>query len=126
MPTPQFQQVYPVLPVRDLDRAIHFYVERLGFQLTFRDGTPGNYAGLRRDAVVLHIQWHAEEDFKGVEAGTLMLRFRVDDPDALHAEYTSSGATSTAKPVRDTPWGTREFAFFDPDGNGLTFFRALS
>jgi hypothetical protein len=25
----------------------------------------------------------------------------------------------------DKPWGSREFAFSDPDGNGLTFYRDL-
>ena len=24
--------------------------------------------------------------------------------------------------LRETSWGTREFAFFDPDQNGLTFY----
>jgi hypothetical protein len=28
-------------------------------------------------------------------------------------------------PCEDKPWGTREFAFFDPDRNGLTFYRDL-
>jgi hypothetical protein len=27
--------------------------------------------------------------------------------------------------LSDTPWRTREFAFYDLDGNGLTFYRNL-
>jgi hypothetical protein len=25
--------------------------------------------------------------------------------------------------LRNAPWGTREVAFYDPDGNGLFFYR---
>jgi uncharacterized glyoxalase superfamily protein PhnB len=125
MSTCTFKEVQPVLPVRDVDRALRFYVERLGFQLAFRDrpGPDVRYAGLRRDGVELHLQWHDEADFHGVEAGTLMLRFVVDDPDALFAEYEDKGVFHERTRLADTPWGTREFGFFDPDGNGLTFYR---
>ena len=121
----KFKEVQPVLPVRDVDKAIHFYVERLGFRLAFRDrpGPDVNYVGLRCDDVELHLQWHEEADFKGVEAGTLMLRFVVDDPDALFGEYKDKGVFHERTRLGDTLWGTREFAFFDLDGNGLTFYR---
>ena len=33
--------------------------------------------------------------------------------------------TARLAAMRDTPWGTREFAFYDPDRNGLTFYRDL-
>jgi catechol 2,3-dioxygenase-like lactoylglutathione lyase family enzyme len=120
-----FREVQPVLPVRDVDRALQFYVERLGFRLAFQDrpAPDARYAGVRRDSVELHLQWHEEVDFKGVEAGTLMLRFVVADPDALFAEYQDKGVFHENTRLADTPWGTREFAFFDLDGNGLTFCR---
>ena len=120
-----FQAVQPVLPVRDVDKSLRYYVERLGFQLAFRDrpGPEARYAAVRRDGVELHLQWHEEADFKGVEAGTLMLRFVVEDPDALFEEYKDQGVFHERTRLADTPWGTREFAFFDLDGNGLTFYR---
>jgi catechol 2,3-dioxygenase-like lactoylglutathione lyase family enzyme len=121
-----FKDVQPVLPVRDVERAIRFYVDRLGFRVAFRDrpGADVRYAGVSRDSVEVHLQWHEEPDFNGVEAGTLMLRFVVDDPDALFAEYRDRGVFHEGTRLTDTPWGTREFAFFDPDGNGLTFYRS--
>ena len=36
-----------------------------------------------------------------------------------------AGAVAGGVLVRDTAWGTREFGFRDPDGNGLTFYRDL-
>ena len=80
-------------------------------------------AGLDADGVELHLQWHDEIDFKDVEAGTLMLRFAVADPDVLFLEYEGKGVFHEQTQLRDTPWGTREFAFFDLDGHGLTFYR---
>jgi hypothetical protein len=36
------------------------------------------------------------------------------------------GVACTASGIRDTPWGTREFALYDPDRNALTFYRRLT
>jgi catechol 2,3-dioxygenase-like lactoylglutathione lyase family enzyme len=53
-----FKETHPILGTRDIQRAIEFYTQRLGFQLAFRDKTdPPNYVGFRRDAVELHMQF---------------------------------------------------------------------
>lgn len=120
----ELRAVYPILDVRDVDAALRFYVERLGFEVDFRYETdPNNYAGVRRDGVRLHMQWQEEEHFRKGTAGRLRLRILVDDPDALLAEYRSRNVVTESTAVRDTDWGTREFAFRDPDGNGLIFYR---
>ena len=59
------------------------------------------------------------------EMGTIRLRFLVEDPDALFNEYRERGVECTATGIRDTPWGTREFALYDLDRNALTFYRDL-
>ena len=71
--------------VRDVPASIRFY-EQLGFQLTFRDSTTlTRYAGIRRDDVELHIQWHdASEWDHPIDRPTY--RFLVQDVDALYAE----------------------------------------
>ena len=58
--------------------------------------------------------------------GTIRLRFLVEDPDALFEEYRRRGVECSAGGLRDTPWGTREFALYDLDLNALTFYRALT
>ena len=50
------------------------------------------------------------------------LRFVVLDVQALFEEYRDQGVFHVKTAVRETAWGTREFAFFDPDQNGLTFY----
>jgi catechol 2,3-dioxygenase-like lactoylglutathione lyase family enzyme len=116
------KETHPILGARDIQRAIAFYTQQLGFRLAFRDKTdPPNYVGFRRDAVELHMQFQFE-----YEMGTIRLRFLVEDPDALFNEYRSRGVECTANGVHDTPWGTREFALYDLDGNALTFYRDLT
>lgn len=51
-----------------------------------------------------------------------MLRFVVEDVDALFEEWKDKGVFHENTSLRRTPWGTREFAFYDLDGNGLTFY----
>jgi hypothetical protein len=57
--------------------------------------------------------------------GTTRLRIVVDDPDAFYEEYTNKDVFCEEK-LADTPWGTREFALYDLDGNALTFYRDLN
>ena len=126
MQSAELKDVIPILDVRDVEAALRFYVERLGFQIDFRyEEDPNNYAGVRRGGVSLHMQWQHEDHFRDGTAGRLRVRIVVDDPDALFEEYRAKGVLDETTRVRDTVWGTREFGFRDPDGNGLTFYRDL-
>lgn len=117
-----FKAIHPILGTRDLEPALTFYVERLGFTLAFRDGSvPTNYAGLRRDDAEIHMQFQFEH-----EMGTTRLRIYIDDPDALYQEYRDKNVFHPGVQLRSTPWGTREFAIYDLDRNSLTFYRNLT
>lgn len=117
-----FKETHPILGTRDIQRAIEFYTGQLGFKLAFGDkADPPNYVGFRRDAVVLHMQFQFEH-----EMGTIRLRLLVEDPDALFHEYRQRGVECSPAGLRDTPWGTREFALYDLDRNALTFYRDLT
>ena len=122
----ELSDVIPVLPARDVSEAVQFYVERLGFELLFQDtGDRPQYAGIRCGAVELHLQFQFEKDFEAGTAGQAMLRLAVDDPDVLFEEYSDKGLFHEGTQLRDTSWGTREFAFWDLNHNGLTFMRDL-
>lgn len=114
------KQVQPVLPSQDVRAAVEFYVRRLGFELAFQDAEEVTYAGVRRDGVELHLQWHDPQEWSRTERP--MLRFVVADIDALFEEWKDKGVFHENTSLRGTPWGTREFAFYDLDGNGLTFY----
>jgi catechol 2,3-dioxygenase-like lactoylglutathione lyase family enzyme len=117
-----FKETHPILGTRDIQRAIGFYTTLLGFTLAFVDNADEPaYVGFRRDAVALHMQFQFEH-----EMGTIRLRFLVDDPDSLFDEYRQVGVESSGNGIRNTAWGTREFALYDLDRNALTFYRHLT
>ncbi len=116
-----FRKTHPIIGTRDINQAIEFYVQRLGFRLAFQDDTETpHYVGFARDEVELHMQFQYEH-----EMSTIRLRFGVDDPDALFTEYQQRGVECSASGICDTPWGTREFSLYDLDRNSLTFYRDL-
>ena len=117
-----FKDTHPILGTQDMQRAIEFYTQQLGFKLVFSDQSdPPNYVGFRRDAVELHMQFQFAH-----EMGAIRLRFLVADPDLLFHEYRQRGVQCTPNSVQDTAWGTREFALYDLDRNALTFYRDLT
>ena len=112
------QQVQPILGTRDFMKGVAFYTKLLGFKLIFCHDN--NYACFRRDNVELHMQFQYEHEMQ-----TTRLRLVVDDPDTLFVEFEPLGVFHDRTQLANTPWGTREFGFYDPDGNGLTFYRNL-
>lgn len=120
--------VVPVLMSRDVGAALLFY-RKLGFDVEFQDApAQPRYAGIVRDGVALHLQWQDAAHWANA-LDRPMYRFPVADLDALHAEFLAAGALPTQNPSpyaapADTPWGTREFHFYDPDGNALQFVDA--
>jgi uncharacterized glyoxalase superfamily protein PhnB len=53
------------------------------------------------------------------------IRFFVPSIQKLYDEYKEAGVFHEKTALRVTPWGTREFAFYDPYSNGLTFYRDI-
>ena len=100
----QLNDVIPVLPARDVGQAINFYVDRLGFEPVFQDAaTRPQYAGVRRGAVEVHLQFQFERDFEVGSAGQCMLRLYVDNPELLFEEYKDKGVFHDDTQMRDTP-----------------------
>ena len=131
------RRTIPALPVREIDAAVGFYVERLGFEVLHRDG---GFAVLRRDEAVLHLWeasdegWRSREELaerpvrSGAEsfiAGTASTRIEVGDVDGLYDELKAADVLHPVSRdgVDDTDFGTREFATLDQDGNLISFFR---
>ncbi len=119
-----FNTVHPILPVRGVKASLGFYIDKLGFTLAFIDSQENPmYAGIRRDEVEIHLQWHQEENWQGMNASSL--RFVIEDIQALYDEYALQDVFHEQTQLRKTAWHTEEFAFYDPDMNGLTFYRNL-
>jgi len=117
-----FKEIHPVLPVRDVNEALRFYTEKLGFKKAFADDPKiPFYAGVRRDQIEFHLQWHDAKEWE-IEIDRPMLRFVIENVEALFDEYKDKGVFHKQTSLKETPCGTKEFAFYDPYKNGLTFY----
>jgi uncharacterized glyoxalase superfamily protein PhnB len=112
--------VIPLIPARDVEEAIAFYRDRIGFEFVFRDAEPASYAGIRRDAVTLHL-YMSEDRYLAENAS---LRIAVDDVDALYAQCQAAGCVHPNGALERKPWGSREFSVLDPSGVCIAFLEA--
>ncbi len=116
-------QIHPVLPVKNVVEALDFYVNRLGFKIAFADDSKNpKYAGILRDGIEIHLQWHDAVEWEE-KVDRPMLRIVTQNIEMLFEEYSEKDVFHAHTLLRETAWGTKEFAFYDPDKNGLTFYR---
>ena len=108
----------PTLPSRSIDATVAFY-RRMGFEGGAHEFTNA-YAILRRAAVELHFFAHQELVPAESSAGCYI---RVLDVEAVYRDCSSIQLPPNGIPridsLEDKPWGLREFAIVDPDGNLL-------
>ena len=100
------------LPVADVDAALPFYVEKMGFRMVGRSDEPVKKAILDRDGVQFAI---AENGGDPEQDGCA---FHTDDVQALHAEFRSNGLNvGEIKPEsRDDGSNFTVFFAIAPDG----------
>ncbi|WP_426567094.1 bleomycin resistance protein [Angustibacter sp. McL0619] len=111
-----FNSVAPILPVRDLSGALDRY-SRMGFRTSPYEG-PDEYGFADRDDVSFHL---AQSTFHDPKTSSVMVYLYVSDADALHQEWTTAGIAGRHHAPSDTPYGLREGAYVDPDGNLLRY-----
>ncbi|HYN92812.1 MAG TPA: VOC family protein [Pilimelia sp.] len=112
------------VPVTDQDRAKTFYVDTLGFSVTFDyvmdEATAGGAGGGARWVMltppgggpdITLATWFGEQ----APPGSAKLTITAGDVDATYADMAARGARPHGAPV-DAPWG-RFFTLDDPDGN---------
>ena len=109
-----------VLAVRDLDTSTRFYMDVLGFQRDFGDGSDG-WSFLSRDAFRVMLGECADEKPAG-ELGnhSWFAYLLVEGVDQFYAEVSARGAEVTSAP-QTKPWGLREFGIRTPDGHRIQF-----
>ena len=116
-----------VLLVSDIDRAVEFWRDRLGFGCEVY-GDPPDFATAARDdaSVLLALCRDASAivpNWKIVDK-TWNVYIRVDDADAIYAELQERGAPIDYT-IYDAPHGFREFGTQDPDGHDIAFGQPL-
>jgi catechol 2,3-dioxygenase-like lactoylglutathione lyase family enzyme len=115
--TVRFLGVSPMIPARDVDEAIAFYCDSLGFTLDYRDGEPAQFAIVARDAARLNLFFNQDKYL----AGQTSLRIGVDGIEELYARCREAGCVHPNGALGVKPWGTTEFGVLDPSGVCISF-----
>jgi predicted enzyme related to lactoylglutathione lyase len=120
--------ISPVLLVADLDRAVAYYHDRLGFECQVF-GDPPNFATADRDAATILLAATEDPDrivpYWKIVDKMWNAYIRVDDVDALYAEVQERGAEIDYT-IYNAPHGFREFGVQDPDGHDIAFGEPLT
>ena len=115
----------PILPSKSLPSTLVFY-ERLGFEGEIL-GVDDAYAILTRGDLELHFFLHTELAPAESHAGCYL---RIADADGLYTAFLAADLPKRGIPrmesIEDKPWGMREFAIVDQDGNLLRVGQELS
>lgn len=113
----QFSHFAVQFPVSDIDHAIKWYTEKLGFSCTFKWGDPVDYAVLKRDeAVSIHLTNEGEN--KAIEHRTIYIF--CFDVDSFHLELKERELKELNDPITHE-YGMRDFTVIDPFGHRIVF-----
>jgi lactoylglutathione lyase len=117
-----FRDAFPILQSADLERAVAFYTERLGFDLSY--GFPESdpvFVVVTLDSFSLGLA-RAEGTS---ESGRVALWLYCNDVDAELDALRAAGIEVVKEPA-DTEWGERMASVLDPDGNEVFLGQRLS
>ncbi len=109
--------VWPLLWVRDLEEAISFWTDGLGFSLVGADGPAGrrDWARLTRGGASVMLQSGASPS----HSSAIVLYFVCEDVDALYAEL--SDRSVPVEPPTTASYGMRQLRVPDPEGHEIWF-----
>jgi catechol 2,3-dioxygenase-like lactoylglutathione lyase family enzyme len=121
-----FLQITPFMHVPDLEAALAFFEDILGFATRFR---MADYAYVEREGAGIRILRNHGTD--GAPPGNRRFAYYVDvrDVDALHEELKPKLDTLPEGDVHgpaDKPYGQRELLVLAPDGNLIAFGQAIA
>lgn len=122
-PAPRIMAAAPIVPVRDVQASVAFYVAMLGFETVFvaADGATGEVG---RDGARIMFVACDDADTLAVTATNMSIYLQVNDVDTLWNDLSPRLGDLPRNRVRapfDQAYGMREFHVKDPDGF-LMFF----
>lgn len=117
-----FDIIIPTFPVADVNASVRFYTEKLGFELTHKEGD--EYAHVVRGEAVIALY-----KYKNLQQRTGCEKFVNPTPTrasifvvgltAIHAEFTANGVTILDPPT-EVPYGW-DMQIVDNEGHVLEF-----
>lgn len=111
-PSPMMLKALPELPFGDVGAAVAYYQDVLGFHINYQQHDLGV---MDRDDITVLLIARTERQ-TGIGSAYIYVR----DADTLYAELRAKGANLQGAPVSH-PWGLRDFAVLDLEGNRIVF-----
>jgi uncharacterized glyoxalase superfamily protein PhnB len=115
-----YQSISPVLPALDIIRASEFYKNILGFEVNIY--TADNYVVMKKEGVGINL-WKTDDEELCKNSGCYVY---VTDVDSLYNELLPKGVIHPNGKLADRPWGMREFAIIDTEGNLLRIGQVIN
>ena len=112
----------PEVPAANVDRAVVYYVDRLGFSFDWGDDR-GGIAGISKGNCRLFITNCSFRASYG-NIGPILFWLNLDskaEVDELFEQWKATGAKIVSEP-EDKPWNLHEFMAADLDGNLIRVF----
>jgi len=109
-------RLFSVFTVLDLEEAVAYYKDKLGFVVSWTWGKPVSRAGVALDDVEIQLEGAG----LGAPPGPSVVYCHMNDVDTYYEACRSRGAT-IAMEIGDRPWGMRDFRVIDPSGNRIGF-----
>ncbi|GAB3995399.1 glyoxalase superfamily protein [Glycomyces albus] len=112
----------PILRIFSIDKAKEFYLDYLGFDLSWEhryDEQSPLYMQIERGGTILHLSEHHGDGSPGVVVFVPMTGI-----DAFHAELAAKHYPYLNPGIEDVPWNARCMTVIDPFGNSLRFSEA--
>jgi hypothetical protein len=104
----------PVLPAQDIDETVSFFEQNLGFRARHQED---GYGIVVRDAVEVHFWQCSDRNI----AENSSCRLSVIGIDELYTEAAGREIVHPKAHLETKPWGLREFAVVDINGNLIWF-----
>lgn len=125
-PAPFLRFAIPHVFVTDMERALAYYTETLGFRVTLKYGEPAFFAEVARDLArfcLRHVDEGVVDDAMRRKEDLFALTIGLENAaqvKALYEAFSAAGA-SFHQQIKRHPWGARDFVVRDPDGNLISF-----
>ena len=114
-------QITPFLHVPNMDDALRFFCDLLTFKLKYRHN---DYAYVELESCGLRLLEEPTRKLQAEGKARVTVYIDVADIDALHSRLAPALASlplGRVEPLKDMPYGQREFQVRMPDGDWLNF-----
>jgi uncharacterized glyoxalase superfamily protein PhnB len=120
--------IVPVLTVKDVEKSLKFYTEKLGFSVDMSLAGPDGlaaFAGVSMGKATLMLNLQEEEISERGSGIEFMLYLPEEQSiDSFYADVQAKGLT-IIKEIKTEYWGDRVFSIEDPDGYYLTIAKTI-